>query len=277
MPLLLGLAGLVVDVGFMFHTRAQLQAAADAAALAAAFELPAHPTAAEEQAHQYVTANLGEEALAAVDITDGNRRVVVQVSKNQRHLFGSWLGRREQAISARAAVTIGPVKAMRGLRPLAVVWQDFAYGDLVTIKYDSHIPGSVHGNFGAVALGGYGAAVYRHNLEYGYKGQIAIGQRVESEPGNMVGPTESGLHNLVTGCTDVWPDVSPSCSRVINVLVVDALPTGRGEMTVLGFATFFISEVHNGLVRGHFMEWVTEGEIDLAGVSYGSYAKRLVR
>lgn len=48
---------IVVDVGFFFHERQDVQKAADAAALAGAQELPDDPTAAEALALEYITKN----------------------------------------------------------------------------------------------------------------------------------------------------------------------------------------------------------------------------
>jgi len=53
---LLGLTALVVDLGLLYHTKRELQTAADAAALAAAWELPDVPSA-EDTAFQYADFN----------------------------------------------------------------------------------------------------------------------------------------------------------------------------------------------------------------------------
>ena len=50
------------------------------------------------------------------------------------------------------------------------------------------------GNFQLIRLGGSGAAVVRENLAGGYPGCLSMGDTIETEPGNSVGPVAQGLN-----------------------------------------------------------------------------------
>jgi Flp pilus assembly protein TadG len=69
MVVLIGFSALAIDVGRLYVTRAQLQAAADAAALAAVRELP-DQDAAREAALTLVAGNLGPDANAGQNLVD---------------------------------------------------------------------------------------------------------------------------------------------------------------------------------------------------------------
>jgi Flp pilus assembly protein TadG len=50
------------------------------------------------------------------------------------------------------------------------------------------------GNFQLIRLGGSGAAIVRENLAGGYQGCASVGDTIETEPGNTVGPVAQGLN-----------------------------------------------------------------------------------
>ena len=50
------------------------------------------------------------------------------------------------------------------------------------------------GNFQLIRLGGAGAAIVRSNLAGGYQGCASVGDTIETEPGNTVGPVAQGLN-----------------------------------------------------------------------------------
>src|SRR5205807_10041330 len=73
LTVLLGMTALVLDVGDWFRTKRQLQATADAAALAGAQALPADPGNANSLALNYAGLNGGGVAAADVAITSTNQ------------------------------------------------------------------------------------------------------------------------------------------------------------------------------------------------------------
>ncbi len=149
-----------------------------------------------------------------------------------------------------------------GAVPLAVQKMDFVLGQLVSLKLGAGAGTS--GNFHALALGGTGADNYRYNLKYGFPGTVRVGQTLRTEPGNMVGPTEEAIRWRIDQDPAATADtVAAGSPRVMYVVVVDSFDGvhGRGEVTVAGFAAFFIEGyVGNGEVQGRFLKWVATGE-----------------
>jgi hypothetical protein len=100
---LLGVAALVVDLGMLYHSKRQLQTAADAAAIAAAYDLP-DATTAENRAFQY--AGLNAVQVAETDPTtpyDGNPdKIEVVCSRSVGLFFAPIWGVHDSQVSARA-------------------------------------------------------------------------------------------------------------------------------------------------------------------------------
>jgi Flp pilus assembly protein TadG len=165
-------------------------------------------------------------------------------------------------------------------------------GDLATLKFDSK--DAVNGNFGALAIDGTGASTYRDTIEHGADSIIcseaAVAQGCQetspecdgavcpTEPGNMTGPTRTGvdyrINNTSSSC-DTFGEVFTSngngsysinqqCNpfvsgsqpslRVIIVPIIDQLCNGRCNVTIKGFALFFLEGYDNGKCQGNSCE-----------------------
>lgn len=287
MGVILAMAAFVIDAGLLYLTRAQLSRAADASVLAAVQELPSDRAMAESIARDYAMLNGVPEAPEgeiSVDISDDNREIRVAVRKTVRLLFARLLGFSQSEVRARAAARIGPVRAMKGAAPFGVEGQNFVYGELYTLKEKGG--DGEWGNYGALALGGSGGNIYRDNIMYGYQGELHIGDEVETEPGNMSGPTRQGVEYRMDLCRNrchhecSWDDFAPGCPRLIYVPIVTEPSHGRSTVTIVGFAAFFLEGVGgrgggHAEVYGRFIRMVTEGEYGDGG-DYGLQAYRLI-
>lgn len=100
---LMGCAALVIDVGTMYSTKAKLQKAADAAALAAARKLP-NISAAITTAENYAELNgvEGSEITATTPYDGDAARIEVVCARNVSYTFARVLGFTDIDISARA-------------------------------------------------------------------------------------------------------------------------------------------------------------------------------
>ena len=100
--ILLGFAALAVDVGYMYSSRASSQRAADAAALAGAFTFISSPMAPQPATAQdralntavrnYVMASQIGAGEVAVNVDVANRRVTVDIDRQENTFFGKVLG-----------------------------------------------------------------------------------------------------------------------------------------------------------------------------------------
>ncbi len=133
------------------------------------------------------------------------------------------------------------------------------------------------GNFGAVALGGNGANVYRGNIANGWNGILHIGDIITTEPGNMVGPTLQGVQDLIAkdptaqlqkDNTGRWVVVSSAypvneSPRIVPIPMYspkEAPGNGRTTFPMRSMGAFFVHSAQNGKqVRGTFIQMLMRG------------------
>jgi Flp pilus assembly protein TadG len=137
--------------------------------------------------------------------------------------------------------------------------------DVVTVKNGNDCASS--GNFGALALGGSGASVYRDNIVTGYPGVLHVGDTASTEPGNMVGPTKQGLNDRLNGvppytCSANSPP--PTGARLGVIPIISDMPkNGSGDVQILGFYTVaLIDSSGSGQVTVEFVEVFSGTEVD---------------
>ncbi|NLY50300.1 MAG: hypothetical protein GX062_04775, partial [Firmicutes bacterium] len=260
---MLGFAALVVDIGGVALAKGRLQNACDAAALAAAQELPTI-TAARQRAMEYLGYNNVDPAEAVISFDPDGTKVIVAAAQHVNFTFARLFSLTGSLVEAEAAATYGGVRSMSGVVPFGIPDQTFVYNQEYKLKAASHDEYGP-GNFGALALEFRGAANYRNNLKHGYHGMVSVGDWVSTEPGNMSGPTEDGVNYRLNSCPHTpkctLESYSPDCPRVMIVPVFD--PTelaGRDEVQIVGFAAFLLKGVAGSgnqcEVTGYFLEMV---------------------
>ena len=107
-PLVLGMVGLAIDAGRVLGTRAELQKAADAAALAGAQDLP-DADSAVEVAHDYVLLNASGEALdeaTVQSVSETNDTIIVSAEQYVGFTFLKVLGIEGMLVEATAQATM---------------------------------------------------------------------------------------------------------------------------------------------------------------------------
>ena len=263
MVAMLGLGALVMDGGQLYLERARLQNAMDAAALAGVRTLQEGAFVAEQVAISTALANGALAQGLVVEVKPEQWAVSASASNTVTFGLARVLNITESVVSASATAQASDISGMRGAAPLGVIWQDFIFGH----QYDLKVGGGSGdtGNYGALALGGTGSSNYRDNLQYGYPNWLRVGDLVLTEPGNMSGPTESAIQARLAGCNHspacTFEHHVPSCSKVLFVPIIPGLPNGRGEVTILGFATFFLEgQIAGDWIRGRFIQSHAKGE-----------------
>lgn len=175
---------------------------------------------------------------------------------------------------ASAAAVVGSLVGTDGLVPFGLVIPagGFQFGH----TYDIKLGDGEGGNYNALALGGNGANAYRGNIINGTTESFSVGKTIDMEPGNMVGPTVTGL----TGCIGAdpnynWTDlVNPDGTlkgidddnpRIITIPIVTAPLPGRSDVTITAFAMFYVegppSSWSGGELTGAFINTVIEGQL----------------
>lgn len=274
MTVLLLLCAFIVDIGMSYVQMSKLQNAVDASALAAAQELP-DATSALNYANQYIDSNGFSPSDIDVSFSNENKTITVTGTKTFNYIFAKVIGYNTGTLTAAAAASISTVGGVSGVVPLGLEKQTFVYGQTYTLKNGG---GSGYtGNYGAIALGGNGASVYEDNLKYGYSGMLKVGQSVDTEPGNMKGPTDKGAeYRIDKDPTATFDTVQKGSPRIVIVPVMDTMQVnGKKPVTIVGFAVFFLESSSNGVITGKFMEMVVKNSISGSGTNYGAHHLKL--
>lgn len=275
---LMMIVALVTDLGLMALERNKVQNAADAAALAAAKQLPEGPEAAISDAEAYAYANgVSADEIIAVNVlttNEENDTVEVVLRRNVPFGFARAVGIMSEDVTVTAVALTGTVVGGSGMAPFAVeqsVFSGLNQGDTTTLKYNASSPST--GNFLPLALDGTGSKEYEANITDGSEQWLCAegfekpncSSVASTEPGNMVGATGSAMEwvfaNTSSSC-DTYEEVfivdedggrheiNPVCNRFSNptaqsyrlllVPVIDGLCGGRCDVTVQTFALFFV-------------------------------------
>ena len=279
---LLGLAVLTVDVGILYLNKAEVQTAADAAALAGAHDLHHSTDLAKVTAERYAAANgkAGDEVITNTDVAN---QITVTVRRDVDLYFAKLFDVAQSEVHATATAGVQPATGVAGIVPFGVVLNtSFTYGTQVTLKYGSG--GSQSGNFQALALGGTGASNYLANIKNGYSGVVHIGDWIQTETGNMVGPTNSGVSYRVNEDPGVtYLNVQEGSGRIVIVpMLTSFVVSGRTDVQVAGFAAFFLEGTGkhgtDNYVIGRFLQVVVPGEGGgSGGTDWGVYTTKLIR
>ncbi len=272
---LLSVASLSLDAGRAYIKTQELKSAADAAALAGGQELPADPSSAKSVAIATAERNGVPSADVQVQVNAQDTVVTVTTRGGIPYYFASLFGIDQGTFQETSAVQVGPISRVTGAMPLGVIWNDFVYGQSYVLK-DGGGEGS-DGNYGGLALGGTGASTYQQNLEAGYPQPLTVGQTLETETGNIEGPTQQGLAaRVASGAGYSWDTVPLSSPAVVDLPIISPPSQGQSQVTILGFAAFFVTGVDSsGDVTGVFLDAVTSGQFGSGG-SYGLQAERLI-
>lgn len=282
MMALFGMSALVTDFGRIALARQQMINAVDSAAMAGARVLSLDPDpstrelAAQQQAINVAVANGAPAGGITVSIDGG--KISVDADRTVELIMSRAFGVNSRNVHTHAAALVGSVTSYRGIAPLCIREQTFTYGQLCTLKYGS--PDSP-GNFGALALVGRGATNYRNTLINGFPGEVHIGEALETEPGNMSGPTD-GIDQRLARCTDgcTYDNFRPGCPRVLIIPTYNNTLHGRDKITVTGFAVFFVdreaTQSGSDEIKGYFVHMAAEGAINTSTTPTGLYAVKLV-
>ncbi|MBI4470186.1 MAG: hypothetical protein HY650_12780 [Acidobacteria bacterium] len=141
-------------------------------------------------------------------------------------------------------------------------------GQTISLKVNSWL---TPGNFGPIDLWGSGADSYGEYIVNGYNGELQWGDIIDTETGNMVGPTGSSVNQLVAkdpsahlekqnGIWVVKSDAYPvnESPRIVPIPLYSPLePPGNGKawFPVRNFGAFFVHSAPNGKeIKGTFMQ-----------------------
>ncbi|MDG5790059.1 pilus assembly protein TadG-related protein [Evansella sp. AB-P1] len=273
---ILTMAGLVIDGGNLYVTKSHLQKVANAAVLSGAQELVAESETEVETIVQAILQYHEEElSLDHLDILLDDS-VTVELEKPVPLAFSRLLGMETVNVSAKATARIGAMGRAYGAAPIGIDDSiELEFGELYQLKVDEEDVDT--GNFGILALEGPGANTYKDNLLNGFQGELAVGDIVDTQTGNIAGPTKDAVDILVAGCSSMY---ERDCSRIILVPVYtphNHTQNQMKEVEITGFAYFYIEQYDNSdkTIHGYFIRRADTGFEDPSASNKGAYSIRL--
>jgi hypothetical protein len=270
-PAILGSLSLVVDVGNALFNKLEMQAASDSAVLAGGLYLPSAPDQAISFARQFANTNgLKNSEITSIQVTPDNKQVTLSVTRSLPCYLCAVLG--ESTAHAQVSGAVGPgaglhatatsgivpIRAAAGIVPIGVDYRtSLNYGQQVVLKQGQVGPG----NWGPLALGGTGASVYRTNLQNGYSGTVTVGDMLNTETGNVVGPTNQGFSYRTSAGQTSFPSGTFQTHdlndpRVVLIPMVDfSNINGNSQVPLKGFAMMWIVSINGqGNITCYFVQ-----------------------
>jgi len=259
---LIGAIVLGTDVGLLYYNWGLLQKAADAAALAGANYLPGDAAGAVSAANSFASQNgivAGE--INSTTVAADKMSITVQLKRTVPYYFARVVGLSSGLVAARATAGLEGAGAVNGMLPIGIDSRTaYTYGQSISLLTGQYGPG----NWGPLALGGTGASNFASNLQYGYSGEISVGQLITTETGQMVGPTRAAFNARLAAGADSYPsgtfaNHSITDPRVVTVPMVDyANGGGTSQVPVLGFAELWLAGIDSHeTISTYFIRQVT--------------------
>jgi hypothetical protein len=280
-----GMGALAIDVGYILTARNQLQAAVDASALAGGSGLVVSETEAVTQAIHFAARNncINQPVvIAAGDVTfPAPARVRVQATRPLDLYFGKVLGISTMNIAVAAVAEVGSLTGVEHLKPWAIPEYPYTVGEPVVLKTgELGAPATNPSYFYPVDFPPLnkgtpitGADEYSQNIINGSADLVEIGDVLQVEPGNQVGPTAQGVEELIA--LDPYASWGETQNKVVNssypgdtsprIIMIpfydpnDPPSSGRNTITVTNLGAFFLEGVKGRNVYGRFIEIVTVG------------------
>ncbi|MHB1125750.1 MAG: pilus assembly protein TadG-related protein [Bacillota bacterium] len=284
---LLGMAALVTDGGLLYMERARLIQMVDASVLAGIKEVPSDPDQAVRIAEDYVQRNGGREGEYEVSVIN-DFELNVTATREVRLFLGVIFGEDSGRVGASSAAQIGALSGYKGIVPIGIIDQEFEFGKLYMLKVGPS--DSNNGTFGALALGKPGASLYEQYLKEGFNQMVRTGNIIDTETGNMSGPTLRAIRYRL-GQDDrvppnTWDDFDKNAPQLMIVPVYQPYQVESSQIKkveILGFAAFFVESVsqqgNDSYINGRFVRTVLEGEVSISRTQrdYGALGVRLTQ
>ena len=273
LTVLLGMTALVLDVGDWFHTKRQLQASADAAALAGAQALPDSPGTANSLALSYAGQNGGGVAggdIAISSTNQSNDTIFVEAHRLEPGFFAKVFGVDNVDIHARAKAIVGPPAQAEYVAPMVVDCDHDLikncdghhaprFGEETTLPYDKF---GAPGAFGMLNLDGGngtpGSSAEAAWILQGFTKYLGLGN-YNSDPGAKFSSNEiqSALQDRV-GTVLLFPVFRTLKDQGSNAVyeIIGWIGFHLDSFTVHGF---------NATLTGYFTEYIAQGILAQSG------------
>ncbi|WP_067728950.1 TadE/TadG family type IV pilus assembly protein [Oceanobacillus damuensis] len=282
MGAIISMVGLVIDGGNIYVSKSHLQKTANAAALSGAQEIVNSEANVNEVVSKILESHDETDSLSQVNI-ETDSQLHVELAKDVPLFFATLFGIDTVPIKADAKAGLNPMGEAKGAVPLGIDESvNLVFGQIYELKVDDG--DSVIGNFGVLALDGPGAKTYGETLINGFDEPLKVGDIVNTQTGNIAGPTRDGINYRISNCP--YPDgdyEGRDCTRVMLVVVYKPHEKTTNQMKsveITGFAYFYINQPmsnNDDSVKGIFIKRTGTGITGENSPSdRGAYAIKLV-
>jgi hypothetical protein len=273
LPVIVGALTLVMDVGNLYYNQVSMQVAVDSGVLSGALYLPSYTSQAVSVAEDYAERNgIKASEIVSCTVSADHKTVLMTTSRNLPCFFCAVLGEGTAhaqtapgpetssgtGVQASASALIVPIKAATGMVPIGVDYRtNLSFGNSIQLKQ-----GQVGaGNWAPLALGGTGADNYKSNIQNGYPGKLTAGDMIQTEPGNVAGPTNQGFQYRISMgqnqfSTGTFQNHDLNDPRVMLIPMVDfSNINGSSQVPMKGFAMMWIVSVDGqGTITCYFIQ-----------------------
>lgn len=283
MVVIIGMAGLVIDMGILYNAKSSLNKTVNTAVLSGAQELINSDSSVHEVVDEVLVKEGEEKSLKAINIDKkGSYRLKVVLEKEEPLYFLKLFNLNSMRVSSYAAAQLASMSKASGAVPLGIDDSiPLEYMKEYTLKVDSGY--SEYGNFGILALSGPGAKLYEQDLRNGYKDEIRVGDIINTETGNVSGKTRDAVNYRINSSPYPEDDITHRDDpRIILVLVYQPYEVSSNQLKqvkITGFAYFYIKTPmgsNDSSIKGYFIKKVGNGVGDEDIECNGAYAIRLV-
>lgn len=285
---LIGAAGLVVDLGLVYITRAKVRNVADGIALASAKELP-NESSVISKAQEYAGYNnvTTSELTVTTPYKGDSNKVEIKVTKNVPHYFMRIFGLTSSNVVGRAVGQIANVGTGGGLIPIAV--PDTALPSCIlwgpSSQCNDTSPSKGGGPLGSQYKGlvnfrscdetaqiGDDCNLFQQADDYGNKPkniqgwvtnscncQIAVGNDMTLYNGNLGSNMGTPLSNR---CSAQGLSDGSGAYGLFTVLVYDEI-IGSNVVNISGYAVYkvYCNDISSSSASGTFQSYVTAADI----------------
>jgi hypothetical protein len=300
---MLGVGGLVVDMGIVYKTRGEMRKAANAAALSGAQEIPSKSNTIIENVVKDILVAHNPEYTSNINNwsweLEEDKTIKVVLEQTVHTFFMRIFGVSSIPLEVMSRAKISPMAAVTGAMPLGVS------KDSITLKSDmewekfllkANPSETNYGKYGIISFENKdpGAKDYKEYLENGYSGKIEYGDILYTKSGSvaaddkiMEAKINNSIYSTLQSVKDAYNNntLDYNDSRIMLVIVydegdiIDANQNIR-EITVVGFAYYYLDsyikdgndrEINGYIIPRVFTSLANENALDLA-----SYTIRLV-
>ena len=301
LPVIIGLSSLTIDVGNILANKAEVSAAADAAALAGAQELPRFPADSEDRAIAFLERNGVPYAEGNVDIAWGadNRSIKVTAARDVPLYFAPFLGVNTYRVSASATAQVCIANSVPWIVPFVLPkTQSFDHTKTFTMRMygaknryytaTAADPADQQMDYMNVGIENTSFNQYIYYLKYGYQKKFSVGNDMQ-----YLGPSSGGQASVDAFYDRTVRDSNRDSTKaqlgdprvMLIPLVETMLPRTTAEgtkMKIVGFVGFFLDEVHRDYgerfwARGRFIKDLNVGPGETTDNAAADFGVRTVR